>query len=487
MLQSIKIWPFTIDDAFITYRYARNLADGLGPTYNALAPRAEGYTSFLWMVLMTIPHLINLGPVVYSKLIGLSATILTCAGIYLFVQKISPRGGISAKFAAFLSVLFYALLPETAVHAVSGMGTALYTFMMFSLVYLLYLAQSGNPRVVRWLPLIGLLCGLLRPEANLLVLGLFTLQWFKSNNRRQWACYVLLGYILPGAVYFLWRWGYYGLAMPLPFYVKTAAAGHSGSAYVTSFALFVLSNFLLFLGLSVFGSRRALLLILAVIVPDLLYFLSVNPIMGFDYRFLFPMLALILVLVGSGLTQLFQAVEQRFKHHHTALLSMTWISLLLIIPFLQVNLPRADAVFAHKLDYARGFARNHITLGKQLNQIRHSADHPKLVVTDAGAIPYFSRWHTLDALGLNDASVARQRVNVQAYIFQQDPDVLVLTSNDLQTYRSDSDLYNSLYLAAMQNGMKVISRTPFYQGDAIWVLADPDSPVYAQLISVVES
>ncbi|NUQ49193.1 MAG: hypothetical protein HUU27_04645, partial [Phycisphaerae bacterium] len=44
-------WPQINDDAFITFRYSRNLADGLGPYFNA-GERVEGYTNFLLMVLM---------------------------------------------------------------------------------------------------------------------------------------------------------------------------------------------------------------------------------------------------------------------------------------------------------------------------------------------------------------------------------------------------------------------------------------------------
>src|SRR4051812_35207028 len=46
----VYCWPFTVDDAFITFRYSQNLAAGYGPTFNpGVLPHAEGYTSFLWM------------------------------------------------------------------------------------------------------------------------------------------------------------------------------------------------------------------------------------------------------------------------------------------------------------------------------------------------------------------------------------------------------------------------------------------------------
>jgi hypothetical protein len=41
-------WPNTIDDAYITYRYAEHVARGLGAVYNP-GERVEGFSSPLWM------------------------------------------------------------------------------------------------------------------------------------------------------------------------------------------------------------------------------------------------------------------------------------------------------------------------------------------------------------------------------------------------------------------------------------------------------
>src|ERR1700738_1680717 len=43
--------PFTIDDAFISFRYAENLARGAGLVYNP-GERVEGYTNFLWVLII---------------------------------------------------------------------------------------------------------------------------------------------------------------------------------------------------------------------------------------------------------------------------------------------------------------------------------------------------------------------------------------------------------------------------------------------------
>ena len=52
---------FVCDDAFISFRYARNLADGLGLRYNlGVEPPVEGYSNFLWVLLMMIARGVQL-------------------------------------------------------------------------------------------------------------------------------------------------------------------------------------------------------------------------------------------------------------------------------------------------------------------------------------------------------------------------------------------------------------------------------------------
>ena len=61
---------FYQDDAFISFRYAKNLVDGHGLVFNP-GERVEGYTNFLWTLLMTIPIYFGYGPVVFSQMLGL--------------------------------------------------------------------------------------------------------------------------------------------------------------------------------------------------------------------------------------------------------------------------------------------------------------------------------------------------------------------------------------------------------------------------------
>src|SRR5438309_770870 len=121
-------WPFTVDDAFITFRYSENLASGYGPTYNPGAlPHAEGYTSFLWMVVIAVPHLFGWDAVLVSKLLGIAATLCALAVAARFVYDLTASLAAQARqaWAAFVVLLLAAYYP-TAVHAVAGMETSLF-------------------------------------------------------------------------------------------------------------------------------------------------------------------------------------------------------------------------------------------------------------------------------------------------------------------------------------------------------------------------
>ncbi|MEX0749677.1 MAG: hypothetical protein WD359_02625, partial [Dehalococcoidia bacterium] len=48
-LHGIVYFDYTSDDAYISYRYAQNFADGMGLVWNR-GEWVEGYTNFLWVV-----------------------------------------------------------------------------------------------------------------------------------------------------------------------------------------------------------------------------------------------------------------------------------------------------------------------------------------------------------------------------------------------------------------------------------------------------
>ena len=64
-----RSFDFFCDDAFITLRYAENLAHHGEPNYN-LAERVEGYTSFVWLLLSAFGALLPVKLTSYVQVIG---------------------------------------------------------------------------------------------------------------------------------------------------------------------------------------------------------------------------------------------------------------------------------------------------------------------------------------------------------------------------------------------------------------------------------
>ena len=62
---------FLTDDAFISFRYVRNLLEGHGLVFNP-GEYVEGYTNFLWVVVLAIPHWLGVDPIGFSFATGLA-------------------------------------------------------------------------------------------------------------------------------------------------------------------------------------------------------------------------------------------------------------------------------------------------------------------------------------------------------------------------------------------------------------------------------
>ena len=92
------------DDAMISMRYARNLANGFGLVWNP-GERVEGYTNFLWTIFMTLVHLLPI-PVSKTALVVLLTNIILAAAIVpIIIRFVHILGGGILAIIATLAVL----------------------------------------------------------------------------------------------------------------------------------------------------------------------------------------------------------------------------------------------------------------------------------------------------------------------------------------------------------------------------------------------
>ena len=76
------------DDAMVSMRYARNLADGYGLVWNPGGERVEGFTNPLWVLFMALVHLLPIPPSKTSLVIQITAAILMAVNLF-FVRRIA--------------------------------------------------------------------------------------------------------------------------------------------------------------------------------------------------------------------------------------------------------------------------------------------------------------------------------------------------------------------------------------------------------------
>ena len=76
------------DDAMVSMRYARNLADGYGLVWNPGGERVEGFTNPLWVLYMALVHLLPIPPSKTSLVIQITAAILMAVNLF-FARRIA--------------------------------------------------------------------------------------------------------------------------------------------------------------------------------------------------------------------------------------------------------------------------------------------------------------------------------------------------------------------------------------------------------------
>ncbi|MEO7867087.1 MAG: hypothetical protein ABIU54_05555 [Candidatus Eisenbacteria bacterium] len=478
-----RLWPFTVDDTFITLRYARHLASGLGLVWNAGPVHDEGYTSPLWTVLLALPHVIGLDGEGSAKLLSLLThlgAIAACAALARVAVR--TAGPDTPTRATWYAPLLYALYPAAAVHAVSGMETAAFTLALTALAWCAARALESRAALHPWrLAALALATGLTRPEGNvaaLVVLG--TLAWMLERAERVRLLRALvLCWVLPGALYFAWRWNFYGELLPLPFYSKMAGvAPWAGAARVFEF----LRDMALGIGVPLaFGlalTPRPLRPALAGALSILLFYLFPEHVMGFHVRYLVPVAPILFALAGAG----FVGVERLTRMAGPSLARVSGVvGGLLALVCAGALLSRAPATIASRRMYADGFDRAHRSLARELSTLPIG----RIAISDAGIIPYRSDWPTLDMVGLNDRHIARTHDRSPQSVLGFQPDVLVLASQDSARFIPFhwNQWEGPVLGVALAEGFLLAARYRFHDGYWLWMLADSRTSVGRRLIT----
>ncbi|MCH7870224.1 MAG: hypothetical protein IID33_00850 [Planctomycetes bacterium] len=237
----LRFWWVT-DDAYISFRYARNLALGEGIRYNLWdLPPVEGYSNFLWVVLAGVVHALGLDMVRWMPILS-----WVCgAGLLTILLHRLVRGLEVPLPIAAAAVLGLACYPPFAVWTTSGLATMPFALLVFLTFDRLLLARSGPDWL--WGGVFGALLALIRVEGAAWFGVVLVLAVLGQAMRRRFQIRALLGAVLIVVLvfggYFAWRYSYYGELLPNTVYAKSV----SGPSFYERGYRYVMANVLTFL------------------------------------------------------------------------------------------------------------------------------------------------------------------------------------------------------------------------------------------------
>ncbi len=416
------------DDAFITYRYARNLADGAGITWNIGQRPTEGYTNFLLVILLAPFIRLGLDPFWLTRFLNILAILASAVVLFNIGREYFQMNRVSAFLAAVIM-----LHPIGAYAAMLGLETCLYTFALLLVLfyYNSYLTKK-NKRYLLYFGLSSLAVFWLRPEGMLLVIiCLANFFWHRrSLDWREIGSALLPAFFLPLIVYLVWKYWYFGDLFPNPYYLKVSGSFFSDLGYKSVSKYLTLMSPLLILGLISFfleESRNTLMVVTAIFVlVNILFFLRVDTIMDYHNRFLYPLTPMLVVLALPVLKIGFEGVG---RNQGNIIVKMVVLVLFFTI-IIGRDYDAKDRFFVFTLSKMKMMKTPVNIFYKEYLVANQLARYPgirnlKIAIPDAGLIPYYTRAQVLDVVGLNDTFISREKNlgKLINYYLDQKPDL----------------------------------------------------------------
>jgi hypothetical protein len=392
------------DDAFISFRYARNLAQGHGLVWNP-DERVEGYTNFLWTVVLAAGERVGVpSPYLATVLSVGSVLALVAVGTWCLSRPgWVPLGPVLlAGSLPFVEFTTSGLESASAAVAIAFSALSLRT-------------ERLRPFAAWWV----LIAALLRPD-HVLFFGPLLLVQARAGRRA-------LGHTLAaGAAWSTWwclRWAWYGEFFPNTFHTKSGGDANWAQGLVYWQDLALSTQLWLCLPLAALvaawllrrGERPGAFATYA-LSGGLLFALYVCRVGGdfMEYRFGLTSFALAGLLLE--VTAARAAAHGRWGQVLAAsLLLPLGVSAALVRPGEKTWLLARESTFYpvktwRPLVVDNGSFRQGQALASLPDQGAHA---PPIAIGAIGMVGYLTRLPIVDALGLTNAAIARKTVSVR--------------------------------------------------------------------------
>ena len=368
---------YQVDDALITFRYAENVADGLGFVYN-VGEHVCGTTTPLFALLLAALAIVGIAPP-----LGAVSISLVCAGVTTSVLLRLARKYIAGD-AAFLPAIMYALYPRSLISDICGLETACFTMLLVSAIFLLQGKRHWQAGAIAGFAAVT------RPEGLGLLAIILVVAVIDKAPRLGRVAVVSL---VPLVSWILFALSYFGTVIPSSLVAKSALYGNGREGLIERVAGMMtlapwpgITAFVLLVAVAIrFAVKRDRSVIITVTAVGLISGLAI-----FSPRVFFWYAAPALPLVFFAFSRLFATISERLRLRNAApVAALSMAAVLSLIVFDRISGLRNEVNW---------YESNHIAAANYLND--HAAKKDIVLAEDIGHLGYRYRGIIVDRDGL---------------------------------------------------------------------------------------
>ena len=394
------------EDAAILFRYSENLSSTGSISYNLNGIRSEGATDFLWMIILSFFK--KLGFEIYFVSIFLNLLSLIISSNLLVKHfQLEKRFTIIFILAHLPFGFFWA--------SMFGFSTL---FVELILICLLINIAKNKYRNILFYSFLGTL---IRPDFILFCSLINIYYLFKINKVNQ--LILLFIYIILGVSYFLFRFHYFDLLFPLPYYVKSQWIFLENLGWLKQIILFFPIILFLILEKIQFNLKKILLLISFILVPSIYY---ANQILyqNIGQRFYFYFFPFFLFFIFYSFTN---NINEKMKKIYKAIAVSCIISLCLNIYHERDVFP-----FNYKFNSKNFIIKKNSKIHELSKNLKNYNNEIKLATTEAGLLPYLTKINTVDLFGLNTPMFAKNPAGGK-FLNENNFDLIIINTGQEET------------------------------------------------------
>jgi arabinofuranosyltransferase len=446
-----------VDDAMISMRYAKHLAQGYGLTWNVGETPIEGFTNFGWTLYLSFLHLFPTPASKISLVVMFTSLVILLANIHIvwqIAETLLPNSKYAPPFAALVTAFYFPLV----FWSLRGMEVGLLTLLVN--LSLLLAISKNRTTLLSCLLAIAIL---VRMDA---VIAAVLIALYRFTKDKRNAFLPVISIIVTTTLILWFQQAYFGDYLPLTYYQKVTGFStleriRHGLLVFNQFAtrdtlflfLFSLSGVFFY---KLQRNREALLLI-GIFIAQCAYSIYV----GGDYaepetnsanRFItqgMPALILLFSWMASRVLSDLITSQTQVKFSTPKINPAIPLALIILLtisgePWFNYSIDNAPLL---KADIRR------VKLG--LHIAKYTSSRAVIAVHAAGQIPYYSDRTTIDLLGLNDPVVAKGLGHGEFYpghnkwdydysIDELQPDVIADNFSPLAEFMQGNDQYKKL-------------------------------------------